>query len=164
MSAFSWLTPPSTFRARIFWSLIPIILSLFILLGIIDLYQNKRMAEEEFLKRGRAMAVNLAYSGELGVFAEDKHLLESSVRSIIGDADVAYVFIHGEQWKILANGGRLIGNLKDLRVELSAHDIELISGLQPFSKSAAVGGQQFVEFFAPILSQAVGLPEDLLLG
>jgi signal transduction histidine kinase/CheY-like chemotaxis protein len=164
MSAYSWLTPPSTFRARIFWSLIPIILSLFILLGIIDLYQNKRMAEDEFLKRGRAMAVNLAYSGELGVFAEDKQLLESSVRSIIGDADVAYVFIHGDQWKILANGGRLMRNLKDLRSELSAHDIELISGLQPFSKSAAVGGQQFVEFFAPILSQAVGFPEDLLLG
>jgi signal transduction histidine kinase/CheY-like chemotaxis protein len=163
MSAFSWPTPPSTFRARIFWSLIPIILSLFILVGILDLYQNKRMAEDAFLKRGRAMAVNLAYSGELGVFAEDKHLLESSVRSVIGEADVAYVFIHGDQWKILANGGRLIGNLKNLRSELSGDDIQLISGLQPFSKSAAVGGQEFVEFFAPIVSQAVGLPEEHLL-
>jgi signal transduction histidine kinase/CheY-like chemotaxis protein len=163
MIQFSWLKPPSTFRARIFWSLIPIILLLFILLGIIDLYQNKRMAEDAFLKRGRAMAVNLAYSGELGVFAEDKHLLESSVRSVVGDADVAYVFIHGDQWKILANGGRLIGNLKDLRSELSANDIQLISGLQPFSKSATLRGEEFVEFFAPILSQAVGLPEELML-
>src|SRR5688572_25403173 len=134
MIQFSWLKAPSTFRARIFWSLIPIILSLLILLGIIDLYQNKRMAEDAFLKRGRAMAVNLAYSGELGVFAEDKHLLESSVRSVVGDADVAYVFILGDQWKILANGGRQITNLKDLRSELSANDIQLIGGLQPFSK------------------------------
>lgn len=163
MIQFSWLKAPSTFRARIFRSLIPIILSLFILLGIIDLYQNKRMAEDAFLKRGRAMAVNLAYSGELGVFAEDKHLLESSVRSVVGESDVAYVFIHGDQWKILANGGRLIGNLKDLRSELSANDIQLISGLQPFSKSAALGGEEFFEFFAPIVSQAVGLPEETLL-
>ena len=163
MIEFSWLKAPSTFRARIFWSLIPIILLLFILLGIIDLYQNKRLAEDAFLKRGQAMAVNLAYSGELGVFAEDKHLLESSVRSVVGDADVAYVFIHGEGWKILANGGRLINNVKDLRSELSADDVRLISSLRPFSKSTVVGEEQFVEFVAPILSQVLGPPEELLL-
>ncbi|HEU4343386.1 MAG TPA: response regulator [Candidatus Binatia bacterium] len=110
------------------------------------------------------MAVNLAYSGQLGVFAEDKVLLESSIRSVIGEADVAYVFIHGEQWKVLASGGRLIGSLKDLRSELSPSDIQLIGTVQPFSKLTAVSGNEFVEFFAPILSQAVGPAEELLLG
>ena len=106
----------STFRARIFWSLIPIILSLFVFLGVIDLRQQRRLAEEEFMKRGRAMAANLAYSSELGVFGEDRKLLESSIRGVAADTDFAYVFIYGEDWRILANDGRQPANMKARRM------------------------------------------------
>src|SRR5512137_2983588 len=80
-----------TFRARIFWSVVPIVLALLIFHGVMDLREHRRLFTDDFMRRGRAMAGNLAYSGELGVFAEDRQLLESSMRGVAGDPDVAYV-------------------------------------------------------------------------
>jgi len=158
------LKDPSTFRARIFWSLVPIILSLFVLVAVVDLLQNKRMAEEGFTKRGRAMATNLAHSSELGVFAEDKYLLESSLRSVVGDSDVAYIFIYGENWKILANGGRLISELNEVNSNLSKEEADqFVQSIEPFSKGVTLRGKRFIEFFAPVLSQTITTPDELLI-
>jgi signal transduction histidine kinase/DNA-binding response OmpR family regulator len=154
---------PATFRAQIFWSLVPIILSLFILVAVVDLVQNKRLAEEEFMKRGRAMATNLAHGGELGVFAEDKYLLDSSLRSVVGDADVAYIFIYGENWKILASGGRLISQVDELNSNLSTEATGRLQTMQSFSNSVTIRGERFVEFFAPILSQTIASPDEILI-
>src|SRR5688572_25203453 len=59
----------STFRARSFWSVIPIILVLFALVGVINLREHKQLVEGQFMKRGHVTANNLAYSSQLGVFA-----------------------------------------------------------------------------------------------
>jgi hypothetical protein len=101
----TWLKYVSTLRARIFWSVIPIVLSLFLLLGGISLWWQKGLAEEEFMKRGQAMAASLAHSSELGVLAEDGRLLDSAMRGVVGDPDVAYVFIYRKDGKILIKGG-----------------------------------------------------------
>ncbi len=122
-----------TFRARVFWSLIPIIILLITLLGVIDLYQQRRQAEEEFMKRGRAMAANLAFSSELGVFGEDRSLLESALRGVTGDADFAYVLIYGEDWRILASDGRQLANMKGRAWELTGKEkAELLRDRQAF--------------------------------
>jgi hypothetical protein len=49
-----------TFRARVFWSFIPIILVLFGLVTAVTVRQQTTLIEEEFLKRGREMAMSLA--------------------------------------------------------------------------------------------------------
>lgn len=139
-----WLKVFSTFRARIFWSVIPIVLSLFLLLGVISLLRQKRLAEEEFMKRGQAMAANLAHSSELGVLAEDGRLLDSAMRGLVGDPDVAYVFIYREDGKILIKGGTQVSALA--------------------GRSADEKGREFVEFSAPILSEPVKTAEELLIG
>ncbi|MFQ5902835.1 MAG: sensor histidine kinase, partial [Candidatus Binatia bacterium] len=154
-----------TFRARVFWSLIPIIILLITLLGVVDLYQQRRQAEEEFMKRGQAMAANLAFSSELGVFGEDRNLLESALRGVTGDADFAYVFIYGEDWRILANDGRQISNVKGRTWELTDKEkAELLRDRQAFSRRMAREKARFVEFLAPIVSQGVKIPADLQLG
>ena len=140
----SWLKDFSTFRARIFWSVIPIVLSLFLLLGVISLLRQRGLAEEEFMKRGQAMAANLASSSELGVLTEDGRLLDSAMRGVVGDPDVAYVFIYREDGKILIKGGPEISTLP--------------------GRSAEENARQFVEFSAPILSEPVTTPEELLIG
>ncbi len=139
-----WLKVFSTFRARIFWSVIPIVLSLFLLLGVISLLRQKRLAEEEFMKRGQAMAANLAHSSELGVLAEDGRLLDSAMRGLVGDPDVAYVFIYREDGKILIKGGTQVSALA--------------------GRSADEKGREFIEFSAPILSEPVKTAEELLIG
>lgn len=117
------------------------------------------------MKRGRAMAANLAYSSELGVFGEDRKLLESSIRGVAADADFAYVFIYGEDWRILANDGRQPANLKGRAWELSDEEKgQLLRDSQTFSKSVTVEKARFVDFLAPIVSQGVKLPADLQLG
>ena len=134
----------STFRARIFWSVIPIVLALFLLLGGISLWWQKGLAEEEFMKRGQAMAANLASSSELGVLAEDGRLLTSAMRGVVGDPDVAFVFIYREDGKILVKGGRQVSALT--------------------GRSAEENARRFVEFSSPILSEPVKTAEELLIG
>src|SRR5690349_20062096 len=79
----------TTFRARLFWSVIPIVLALALLYGVIDLRERQGLVEEEFLKRGQAMSANLSDTSKLAVFAENQPLLQSSIRAIVGDPDVA---------------------------------------------------------------------------
>jgi signal transduction histidine kinase/CheY-like chemotaxis protein/HAMP domain-containing protein len=165
MMGFSWTKGPSTFRARIFWSVIPIIFVLFVLVGAINLRQHKRLVEEQFGKRGQVVASNLAYSSQLGVFAEDKQLLASSIRGVVGDPDVAYVYIYGEDGKILAKGGRQVSEIMELDEELAAEEkAHLSPDREPFSKSVTVAGKRFVEVFAPILSEEGKTPDEILIG
>jgi len=161
----TWVKGPSTFRARIFWSVIPIIMSLFVLVGFINLRQHKQLVEEQSMRRGQVMVSNLAYSSQLGVFAENRQFLESSMRVVVGDPDVAYVFIYGEDGKILASGGRQVGDFMDLAVEIAAEErARLLPGQRPVSKSMAVGGGYFVEFLAPILAEERKTPDESLIG
>ena len=139
-----WFKAFSTFRARIFWSVIPIVLVLFLLLGGISLWWQRGLAEQEFMKRGQAMAANLASSSELGVLAEDGRLLTSAMQGVVGDPDIAFVFIYREDGKILVKGGRQVGGLAGLSAEQNA--------------------RRFVEFSSPILSEQVKTAEELLIG
>ncbi len=90
------------------------------LLGVIDFRQQRHLAEEEFIKRGEAMAANLAQGSKLAVFTENEFLLNSAMKSVTGDADFAYVLIYGEDWKILALKVRrpFIGLISDFRFRI----------------------------------------------
>jgi signal transduction histidine kinase len=153
----------STFRARIFWSLVPIIIVLFATLGIIGLLLNRNLAHEEFMKRGRAMAASLAQSGELAVYTEDSQLLESSMRGVIGAADVAYVIIYGDAWKMLASGGKQIADLKGANWDLPGEDKSRLRDSW-FSREVRLEVGQFVEFFSPIFTEIEKMPDELLIG
>ncbi|MBI4560614.1 MAG: hypothetical protein HY724_01115, partial [Candidatus Rokubacteria bacterium] len=156
---------PSTFGARIFWSIIPTILFLLIFHGVMDFLEHKRMVEGEFMNRGRAMAGSLAAGGELAVFAEDRQLLESTMQGAMGDPDVAYVVIYGEQGKILAKGGKQVGELKGVASELSGEEkARVFQAQQPFSKELVHGPGRFIEFFAPIRSEETKKPEEFMIG
>jgi len=144
----------STLRARIFWWLIPMILSLFVVVSVIDLYYQHQIAEEEFVERGNEMAVNLAHSSRLAAFVEDRELLISAMQGVTANGDVAYAVIYGENWKLLANHDSQPNGLKDRTWELSEeNNIRLLSSGQTFSRPVTTKQGQFVEFFAPILSR-----------
>src|SRR5215510_11184097 len=114
--------PRSSLRlsSRVFWSVIPVLLILSIILGASNVYEYRRLITEEFMKRGASMASNLAYSSELGVFSEDQQLLEASLRGVLRDPDAAYVGIYGEGGKLLA--WRKLGNGPAEERQLSAQD------------------------------------------
>src|SRR5574341_756773 len=96
------------FRTKVLLSIIPMILALCILFGGMSLYQHNRLLHSEFVKRGKALASNLAASGELGVFSEDERLLNAALRGITGEEDVAYVFIYNDTGKRLIGGGKAL--------------------------------------------------------
>ena len=153
---------PSTFRARVFWSVVPIVLLLLTLMGVINVQQHRRLVEGEFMKRGREMAGNLAYGSELGVLAEDDQLLDSSIRAVIADVDGAYVFLYREDGKLLAAGGRGAGDPSRVVWKPSREErLRLLESRQPFSERTPGG---YVEFLAPIVSETASTPDELLLG
>src|SRR5215475_4347205 len=121
----------TSFRARIFWSVIPLVLALLAFHGIMDLREHRRLVESEFMKRGAAIAGNLAHSSELGVFAEDRQQLEAAIRGVVGDPDVAYVLIYSDDRRLLGAGGKHVARLGAPEAELRPDDLERLATAPP---------------------------------
>jgi signal transduction histidine kinase len=144
----------SSFRARIFWSVVPIVVSFLVFQGWMNVREHRRLVTEEFEKRGRALASNLGFASELGALSEDKQLLETTMRGVLRNPDVAYVVIHGGDGRILANGGR--------PVTVEAQLGEMVPG-RPLSRSVERAGQRFIEFVSPIVSEQAQTADESLL-
>src|SRR5215468_6244965 len=146
----------SSFRARVFWSVVPIVVSFLVFQAWMNAREHRRLITEEFEKRGLALASNLGFTSELGAFSEDRQLLEAAMKGALRDPDVAYVVIHGEKGKVLASGGR--------EVAIAGSGPETIPD-KTYSRQAEHGGQKFIEFRSPIMSeQQQQNAEDLLMG
>lgn len=156
------------FRTKVLLSIIPMILALCVLFGGMSLYQHNRLLHSEFVKRGKALASNLAASGELGVFSEDERLLNAALRGITNEEDVAYVFIYSDAGKRLIGGGKaltqphLASTTEPLNDEIRA---QMLTDRQPASRTVKKAGtESFLEFYAPIVSAEVRLVEELYFG
>ncbi len=156
------------FRTKVLLSIIPMILALCVLFGGMSLYQHNRLLHSEFVKRGKALASNLAASGELGVFSEDERLLNAALRGITGEEDVAYVFIYNDVGKRLIGGGKaltqpgLAPTTETLNHEIRA---QMLTDHQPASRTVKeTGTESFLEFYAPIISAEVRLVEEQYFG
>jgi signal transduction histidine kinase len=145
----------SSFRARVFWSIVPIVLTFVAFQGWMNVREHRRLVTEEFEKRGRALASNLGFASELGAISEDKPLLEAAMRGVLRSPDVAYVAIHGPDGRILAVSGR--------PVAIEAR-LEAIEPDHPVTRAVERAGQRFLEFVYPILSEEVASGDDLLIG
>jgi len=145
----------STFRARVFWSIIPIVMSFLVFEGWMNVREHRRIVTEEFEKRGLALASNLSFTSELGALSEDKQLLEAAMRGALKSADVAYVVIHGSDGRILAASGRPV--VVEARLGDMAAD-------RPLSRIVERAGQRFIEFLSPILTEQPQTADELLIG
>lgn len=156
------------FRTKVLLSIIPMILALCVLFGGMSLYQHNRLLHSEFVKRGKALASNLAASGELGVFSEDERLLNAALRGITGEEDVAYVFIYNDVGKRLIGGGKaltqpgLASTTETLNHEIRT---QMLTDRRPASRTVKeTGTESFLEFYAPIVSAEVRLVEEQYFG
>src|SRR5215831_10588574 len=143
-----------SFRARIFWSVVPIVVSFLVFQAWMNAREHRRLITEEFEKRGRALASNLGTTTELGVFSEDRQLLEAAIRGALRDPDVGYVVILAADGRVLATGGRHIGSAGEVGEKVTR-------GLtvRPVERD----GQRFIEFLAPILSEATSTPDEFVV-
>ena len=156
------------FRTKVLLSITPMILALCVLFGGISLYQHNKLLRGEFVKRGRALASDLAASGELGVFSEDERLLNASLRGITGEEDVAYVVIYTDTGRRLVSGGKALAQPGPASVPEALSD-EIRAGIlasgRPVERNpSGAGGESFLEFYAPILSGEVRMVEEQFFG
>jgi signal transduction histidine kinase len=158
------------FRTKVLLSIIPMILALCVLFGGISLYQHNQLLRREFVKRGKALAGDLAASGELGVFSEDERLLNASLRGITGEEDVAYVFIYTDAGRRLVSGGRALVRAEPVSASIAEALSEevhtrILADRQPVRRTiSGAGGESFLEFYAPIISAEVRLVEEQFFG
>jgi signal transduction histidine kinase/HAMP domain-containing protein len=145
----------TSFRARIFWSVVPIVVLFLVFQGWMNVREHRRLVTEEFEKRGRALASNLGFASELGAFSEDKELLGAAMRGALRNPDVAYVVIRGGDGRVLASSGRQAG--------FEAQSGETPSN-RPVSRPVERTGQRFIEFLSPIVSEQAETPDELLIG
>jgi signal transduction histidine kinase len=150
----SWFRGFSSFRARIFWSVVPIVVAFLVFQGWMNVREHRRLVTEEFEKRGRALASNLGFASELGALSEDKQLLETTMRGALRNPDVAYVVIHGGDGRILASGGRPV--TVETQLAEMAPD-------RPLSRSVERAGQRFLEFVSPIVTEQAQTADELLI-
>ncbi len=156
------------FRTKVLLSIIPMILALCVLFGGMSLYQHNQLLRREFVKRGKALAGDLAASGELGVFSEDERLLNASLRGIAGEEDVAYVFIYTDMGRRLVGGGKALAQPGSASVPEALNDeirARILASRQPVRRSlGGAGAESFLEFYAPILSGEVRMVEEQFFG
>jgi signal transduction histidine kinase len=145
----------ASFRARIFWSVVPIVVSFLVFQAWMNVREHRRLVTEEFEKRGRALASNLGFASELGAFSEDKELLAVVMRGALKNPDVVYVVIRGGDGRVLASSGRQAG--------FEAQPGEAPSDRQ-LSRHVQRAGQRFIEFLSPIVSEQAQTPDELLIG
>ncbi len=145
----------SSFRARVFWSVVPIVVVFLVFQAWMNIREHRRLVTEEFEKRGRALAANLGFASELGALSEDTQLLLVAMRGTLRNPDVAYVVIHGGDGRVLASGGR--------QAATAAQPEEALAD-RALSRQVESGGQRFIEFVSPIVSEQTQTPDELLIG
>jgi signal transduction histidine kinase len=143
----------SSFRARVFWSVIPIVMFFLVFQGWMNVREHRRLVTEEFEKRGQALASNLGFASELGAFSEDKLLLEAAMRGTLKNPDVTYVVIHSRDGRILASGGRPATS----EAKFAEAQID-----RPLSRKVEGVGQRFLEFLSPIVAERSQTPDEVL--
>jgi signal transduction histidine kinase len=159
-----WFRGPSTLRARVFWSIMPIFIVFVTLSGAINIYLQRRSADEQFTRHGQRMTASLAAGIELGVFMEDTDQLIESITGAANDQTVAYVLIYGEQDRLLASVGRFVGELDSEKLQLSVEEMRgLVIDRLVLSRPARSAEQRFSEFVAPV-TWVEGLDEEELIG
>src|SRR2546427_815854 len=151
----TWFRGFSSFRARVFWSVVPIVVSFLVFQGWMNVREHRRLVTEEFEKRGQALASNLGYASELGALSEDLQLLEAAMRGTLRNPDVSYVLIHSRDRRVLARGGQLKAS------EAPPGDAR---GDRPSTRQVDRAGQRFFEFVSPIVSERSQTPDVVLLG
>src|SRR3989441_13013961 len=134
----------TSFRARIFWSVVPIVVSFLVFQGWMNVREHRRLVTEEFEKRGQALASNLGYASELGALSEDLQLLEAAMRGTLRNPDVSYVLIHSRDRRGPARGGQLKAS------EAPPGDAR---GDRPSARQVGRAGQRVFAVVSPILSQ-----------
>jgi len=157
--------PKRRFRTQIFWSIVPIFLIIFISFGYFSLRMQESLAEKEFLKRGELIATNLAHSAKLGVYAENKPLLDTAINSAMIDTDVIYVLIYNQDAQLIASAG---SEAKRASVE-SLDIVPELLGQKPERIKAVITridrlGINAIDYVAPILFRIQALPDEELLG
>ena len=143
----------SSFRARVFWSAIPIVLFFLVFQGWMNVREHRRLVTEEFEKRGQALASNLGFASELGAFSEDRLLLEAAMRGTLKNPDVTYVVIHSRDGRILASGGHPATS----EAKFAEGQID-----RQWSRRVEGAGQRFLEFLSPIVSERIQTPDEVL--
>jgi signal transduction histidine kinase/HAMP domain-containing protein len=145
----------SSFRARVFWSVVPIVVSFLVFQAWMNIREHRRLVTEEFEKRGQALAANLGFASELGALSEDAELLMVAMRGTLRNPDVAYVIIHAGDGRVLANGGR---------PATTAAPPQQATTDRALSRRVESAGQRFIEFASPIVSEQTQTPDELLIG
>ena len=141
-------------RARVFWTIVPIVLSFLVFQGWMNVREHRRLVTEEFEKRGLALAANLGFATELGALSEDTELLTVAMRGALRNPDVAYVIIHAADGRILATGGRPITTAR--RVDAPT--------AQATFRHVQQAGERFIEFVSPIVAEPAQTPDEFLIG
>jgi len=91
----------ASFSSKLLIALIPI----FILNGIILIINNqvieRRFLFENLKERGKSFAKILAFSSQLGVYSEDKNILEQNSKSLFYLDDLQYIVIYNSSGKVI---------------------------------------------------------------
>jgi signal transduction histidine kinase/CheY-like chemotaxis protein len=153
----------SSFRARIFWSIIPVVLSLLLIHAVMDITEHRRLVVAEFTKRGAALAQSLAETSELGVLTEDAQALDGASRGVVSNPDVSYVAVYGEGGRMIARWGKPDSGpgTWDLPADLAA---QLFREQKASSHDLSRGRGRIIEFLAPVSSQETRSPDETLIG
>ena len=102
--------------ARVFYTFVFAVLLVSSTLTLFFALHEVREEEAELLKKGKTLADLLAYSSKVGVFSENRALLEDAVRGVTSQTDVLEVSVYGMDGRMLLFEENSQGHGKNVEV------------------------------------------------
>ena len=142
----------ASFRSRVFWTLIPAVLILFLLLGIADFTQHRHLTEAEFTTRAGTIAANLAETSRVAVLTGDTQLLQNLMTSITSATDFAHARVYGENWRPLFSKASSSLKLDSLNEALTEEQKRILQSRSPLllDELRTASGERILQLIAPI--------------
>ncbi len=97
--------PRTSLRNTIIGFIFPFVIAVFGLSFIFSYFQQQTYLKTEFLQRGKALALNLAYNSWKPLSLQDQDTLYELIDSLMKEADIRWVAILDPQGRVLVQNG-----------------------------------------------------------
>jgi signal transduction histidine kinase len=149
-----------SFSIRVFRSFAISIMIVFLIVTFVFVTYERKTVREDLIKEGKMLAGLMAYSSTTGVFAENRDLVEDSVRGVMSQRNVLSVAIF-----TAGNKALLIEEKKPLKKgsrPLSPDEMRLPPPFSGERSAKVIDGPDTISVVSPVIMETSDNPEESL--
>lgn len=138
-------------KAKILWSILPIVMTLSIASTAIAVYQQTRSMDRNLKRIGINAVKNLANNSELGLYAQNPAFLRPALQALSGDRSFAYAIVYNHKNEVL--GAELSKGVPSAELKKIPEPVlkAVLHGTDPIGRNLSLNGRSIYEFILPVV-------------